>query len=378
MDTQPWIILYSFLFYKDFYGTKNNMLIIFSLILFFLLLQIIISFIFWEFDIFYIIRGISGYLIFLIIYFFQKKHLLKNFILYQNVIFKINFIYIIVAIFQLLVSPFATSFLVNVRTSEQRGVTSLTPEPTMFGILLIFFCLIYTLILNSSNKKIIRSLILLNFISILLIAKSATASLYLLLGIILWFLINLRSIKMLLIIMFIIPIFYISFSGFLTSYLDNARVGYIFNSLVNGDLFVLLANDKSIQDRILANIFPFKASYNIFFMPGGFNLELTLKSMDLKIFDTYFSNFHTGSRIMSLWGSLIAELGFVFIILFIFYSFFLFKEYRNYNRSVKNKILFLYLMIILLGFTSFTISFSLLAFLLSSISILKNPKYSIN
>ena len=317
MDTQPWILIFALIFYKDFISSKKFVKTFLFIIFTILVIQIFTLFISLNTNLFYLFRGLSGYLIFLIIYHYQIKNYKKYYNNYENIIFKINYIYIFVALLQTLISPFITKFLVNARTSEARGVSSLTPEPTMFGIFLIFFCLLYTLIINDGNKKKITYLFVINLLAILLIAKSATASIYVLVGLFLWYLINIKSIKLFINIIILLPILYLAYFSFISSYLEQTRLSYIFNLLFNGDFFILLTNDKSIQDRILANIYPFKASYNNFFLPGGFNLELTLKSIDIKLFDTYFYNFHTGSRIMSLWGSLIAELGILFIIIFL-------------------------------------------------------------
>jgi hypothetical protein len=380
MDTQPWILIYALFFHEDFFSSYRNSKIILGFLLLLFVLQFFVFLIYFKIDFFYFTRGISGYLIFLMIYFFQKKNLYTNFIQKQRLIFIINYVYLFVAIGQIIISPFITENFVNVRTSDSRGVTSLTPEPTMFGIFLIFLSLIYTIIWNTSNKNKIVQLIILNSISILFLAKSSTASLYLIIGIIFWIFINIKAFKILFYSIVIFPFAYFIFFFYITSYLGNARIGYIFNSIFSGDILILLGKDKSIQDRILANIFPFKASYNNYFIPGGFNLELTLKAIDINFLDLTFTKFHTGSRIMSLWGSSIAELGFLFILIFIGYSYYLFKDFRSLNMIVRKKIVFIYFMIVLLGFTSFTISFPLLAFILASIPILKKTStlYSIS
>jgi hypothetical protein len=370
MDTQPWIILLSFFFFKDFFSKKIfNIVLVVSII--FILIQFLYFILFFKIDFFFLSRGIIGYIIFIIVFFYQSKNIGLKFIQNYDVIFKINYIYILVAIIQLFTTPFVTRFLVNVRTSEDRGVTSLTPEPTMFGIVLIFFILIYILLLNESNKRKIYTLILINIFSILFLAKSATASLYLILGFIIWFLINFNSAKFWIYGIIILLGFYWLLTNYLFVYFDEVRLGYIFGNLFNGDFFLLLAKDQSIQDRILASIFPFKASYNNFFMPGGLNLLISLQPIDISLFDIQFKQFHTGPIIMSLWGSLIAELGFVFILLFFVFSYLMFSQYMVLEKQSRNRFLFIYLMIIVLGFTSFTISFPFLSFLIGSLPILK-------
>lgn len=377
MDTQPWVLLFAIIFYKDFLLSRRSLRIISFFIILILTAQIIALFGSFKIELEYLLRGVSSYIIFAIVYYYQQKSLNSNFVKYQNIIFKINYFYIIIAVLQTIISPNISRFLViSSRTSETRGVTSLTPEPTMFGILLIFFCLIYLVIMNDSNRKAIRPLILLNLLSILVLAKSATASIFLLVGILLWYLVNLRSFKFFISAIIMIPFGYFAFTFLINTYLKESRLSNIYNVVLNGDFLILLTRDRSILDRSLANIFPFKASYGNYFLPGGFSLDATLKPLDIKIFDTVIYDYHTGPKIMSLWGSLIAELGVLFILLFLGYSIYLIKNYILVNEQIGRKVLFIFLMIIILGFTSFTISFPLFAFLLASLPVLKQQEIS--
>jgi hypothetical protein len=369
MDTQPWIIIFAIIFFKDILSKKININILIFTIIILLIIQLFGLFIYFGIAWFYIIRGISAYLIFAIVYIFQQKNLKDNFIKYENYIFIFNYVYLSVAILQTIISPFLFKYLVNVRTSDERGVTSLTPEPTMFGIFLIFLCLIYSIIYNELNKYKIKRLVILNVIFIVFFAKSATASLYLLLAGVFWFLINIKSIIFFSISFFSAFIYF--FNSYLTSFLEESRISYIFNLLFSGEILSLISRDQSIQERLLANLFPFKASFNNYFLPGGFYLEKTLSPIDLNLYDVYFSKFHTGSIIMSLWGSLIAEQGFIFIFLFLLFSVHLFKNYILIDKMIGKRVFFIYIMIIFLGFTSFTISFPLLAFILATLPILK-------
>lgn len=369
MDTQPWIIIFAIIFFKDVLSNKanTNFLIFTAIIL--MIIQLFGLFIYFGVAWFYILRGISAYFIFAIVYIFQKKNLNNNFVKYEKYIFIFNYIYLGVAILQTVISPFLFKYLVNVRTSDSRGVTGLTPEPTMFGIFLIFLCLIYSIIFNELNKYRIKRLVILNIIFIVFFAKSATASLYLLLAGIFWFLINIKSIIFFSLSFFLAFIYF--FNSYLTSFLEESRISYIFNLLFSGEILSLISKDRSIQERLLANLFPFKASFNNYFLPGGFYLEKTLSPIDLNLYDVYFSKFHTGSIIMSLWGSLIAEQGFIFIFLFFLFSIHLFRNYILIDKTIGKRVFFIYLMIIFLGFTSFTISFPLLAFMLATLPILK-------
>ena len=117
----------------------------------------------------------------------------------------------------------------------------------------------------------------------------------------------------------------------------------------------------------MATIFGFKASLNNFFIPGGFYLEKSLNPINIVLFETNIYNYHPGSRLMSLWGSLIASYGFISFI-FIFFIFnHIFRNKKNISSLYRKRIIFITVMIFFLGFTSITISYSFLGFIISII-----------
>ena len=62
-------------------------------------------------------------------------------------------IYLIVGLIQLLVNRSYLTFLFNrAFTSENRGVTSLTPEHSLYGLTCFFFILVF-ISLNTQNKR---------------------------------------------------------------------------------------------------------------------------------------------------------------------------------------------------------------------------------
>jgi hypothetical protein len=370
LDTQPWIIILSLFLARDIFYTYRNVAIL-VILLTAIFFSAFVGFLFsFDSNLFYFIRGVSGYLIFIIVYLYQSQKLTSSLYKYENHIFIFNLVYLFAGIVQTIYSPYFFQFLANVRTSETRGVTSLTPEPTMFGIVLLFFCLFYLVILTKRNKRKIIFLSILNCIFIVFVAKSTTVSLYLFLALIIWLLLYLR-IKYVIFLSLILT-FLVNFRGILSSLLLDSRLYNISNFLNEVKFLNLLAKDKSVQDRLLANIFPFKASFDNFFIPGGFTLESSLNSIDIQIFDLTFYDFHTGSIVMSLWGSLIAQLGFILIL----FSIFLLLKYSRIVYSVysgnRRKIIFIVLMLFFLGFTSINISFPFIPFLLASLPLLKS------
>jgi hypothetical protein len=88
---------------------------------------------------------------------------------------------------QLLVSSdFMTSFISASRTTQNRGVTSLAPEPTFYGMILIFYAVIFSTI-EIKNKKLF---IFLCAVSVFVLAQSSMSILFLFIASFLYLILN--------------------------------------------------------------------------------------------------------------------------------------------------------------------------------------------
>mgnify|MGYP000067623990 CR=1 FL=1 len=366
LDTQLWILIFGIINFKSLITTGKNK-VYFSIILFLPIFVQYIAFLYtFDFDLFSFIRGLTSFLIFVIIFNYQSNNF-QLFIKNYKYFIVLNIIFILIGFIQLVTNPNIFNFLLTPRTSISRGVTSLTPEPTAFGIMLVFLILIELLFLNIANRKFTIFIIILNIITILFIAKSATATLYLILSLFIWALISYKfKFKYFIYFLFIL-LFLIYINQNLYLIFGDTRIFKILNNINTNDLIKIILNDTSVFDRIMATIFGFKASLNNFFIPGGFYLEKTLNPINIVLFETYITNYHPGSKLMSLWGSLIASYGFIS---FIFIFFIFHKIFRNINKIsllYRKRIIFITIMIFFLGFTSITISYSFLGFIISII-----------
>lgn len=366
LDTQPWIFFFGVLFFSDLITKYKEFYNLIYFILIPITVQLIATLYSNDFDFISFIRGFISFLIFGIIYIFQKKNYHR---LYDNYkfIFNLNMLFIIISLIQLFISPYFFNWLLIPRTSISRGVTSLTPEPTAYGILLLFFILTHILLTNETNQKESKIIIIINIISILFIAKSATATLYLILALILWGILNFKfKIKNIFFILISFAIIIIIFTN-LNLIFGNTRLFSVLDQLTSNNLGAYVLRDQSIFDRVMATIFGFKSSFNNYFIPGGFQLEKSLNPINIKLFDTKIINYHAGSKLMSLWGALIAQLGFILFLVISYFSFFIYKKNKNLSANLKKRLYFILLMLIALGFTSITLSYSFLPFLIAII-----------
>ena len=310
MDSQPWYIFAAFFFLVYVLFAYKSVAVDGQLVLgvFFLLVGVCFSsgvtfFINSNADEFIMMRGVGSYLGFCIS-FLAFYIYLRVYGFPINVFLLINCVYIIVAIIQSFYYPGFLESFVNYRTTQDRGVPSLAVEPTYFGMLMLLFnfCYLGSKLLNDS--MLIKFVFVVNILAIILLAKSAMASLFVLVAI---FGCAIKRMSLFYIFcgfLFVIVIFW-GFSMFgqdlriykLMSYFD--QVGFL----------GLIYKDASVNFRVSSLIFPYFGFVLNGFMPGGFlsfyDLSLSLKSF----FDGFFW-YGAHTKIMSYWGAFIYELGF--------------------------------------------------------------------
>lgn len=360
MDTQPWIFIFGSIFVWIFIKYQKDL----SLLLFFFLLPVMSQFIAIlfgsDFDLTLFLRGFAAYSIFAYVYIVQKN----NLSLYPNfykLIFIINLLYLFVGIIQLMISPLFFDWIVVGRTSESRGVSSLSPEPTAFGLFLLILSVIHLVSIDRYNKKKIYFILFINVVCILFIAQSTTASLYLLLAIIMLFFSRIN----------IMAKFFISISGILgILYLmlyGNSRISVIFTAIIDGDFFNTFLSDESIFDRVMATIYPFVSFYENLFIPGGFYLSSSLKSVDMLWIDSSLGYYHAGNKIMSLWGGVIAETGVIGFFMLFFIIIILVRKIKLLPRVMRMEYYLYFIFLFLLGFSSISISLAPIPFVVALI-----------
>ena len=212
------------------------------------------------------IRAVAGYLS-IFIYYLAYDHYLRYFnfplkFLKWSILF-----WILIGILQL-IDPLIVSHFVASRGGLGRGVSSLSPEPTHFGIFLFFsswIILVYKNYLLDRNNLIIY---ILAFSSILFLAQSSMTLLFIFIATFfycIYLLLRKRFMHILLLLYFLSLTLILSIV-FLSP--DNRILNFIYTISTNGYLFFL--NDESAQSRLFDIIFPLVGLFKNYFSPGGF------------------------------------------------------------------------------------------------------------
>jgi hypothetical protein len=344
MDSQPhYIILafFSFIFFT-FNGLvfrKAIDLIIFLMI--FLLTLLIFDN---NFD-FYFFRAIASYsgfiltLVVSIIYF-------ERFGIPIKIIVIANLIYILAALVQINFGGFSTNFLINSNNlfepSTAGGAWSLTPEHTFFGIVLFFFSWILLIIYDYKPPILISFLVLIDILSIFILAKSSMVIVFLVVSAFVFFIRNLKQ-KMNPIKILIIPIvLFITLYAFLEIF-PGTRFASLLTIGASSGFIVQLSEivhyDHSINDRVLNVVFPYYGLVINNGIPGGLHSFNDLSVILVEHFDGYFWAGLGSHKILSFIGAFIYELGLIGVI-FILYMYWFLKDNSNPDRFFELILLF--------------------------------------
>lgn len=308
MDTQPWVLFTNIIFLFIYSGRKLNHFLFFGYLI--LMPIVIIGFINLGVN---SIRGVLSYLIFFstlhVFYIIFNKYL--NHLNYYLPIF--NIIWLVGGVLQLVFGTQVLSFLVQVRTSIGRGVTSFAPEPTHYAFFLLFMSWLILLINDKVSKKLFF-LIFLNFIFILLVAKSSMVFLYCLLFAV-YLLFSYASLTQILKTIPVMGLLVYIFISFISN--SSSRISNITEKLIADPLLVIQL-DESINARLAAPVLSLHGAFKDFFIPHGFNAYINQVNTLNEDLGNFFWYGYEVDKIMSGTGALLYELGFVGFIIIIF------------------------------------------------------------
>ena len=372
LDSQPWTFIFAIIFLIMIAEVKlpKYSLIILILTIF----GLIITFINTDLSIINLsiinlsLRAIIGYLGLPVLYIaFYNYYIRYGFPIKLFIFF--NILWIFFGFLEFLLPEFI-EFISIRRTNAGRGVTSLAPEPTYFGIYLFFssWIMIETKDLINNSKK--NTLIVINILCIIFLAKSATVAVFL----------TYATISL-----FIVKIYYFSFNTtfskklfyknamycfiifvviyLLKDQLTGSRIISIFSKFSQEkSLASVLLKDWSINSRVESVYFSVVGTFKNYLIPGGLDtfVEMRLEVLE-NMNSNIFFNRYPSMKIMSWNGSLLYDLGIFGIAIIILF----FKViYRKFRGSL---LYFLSLFIILfsaipIGFTLVPMLFSLMAY----------------
>ena len=229
--------------------------------------------------------------------------------LIRNCLVWANIIWLIAALIQDTVSPRIFEFVVDLRTTLDRGVTGLAPEPTFFGTFLVLFS---WLLLKIDGYKFLswKTSILhfLNILSILILAKSSMALVILICSCVLYLTTHFFEVRKAFIAVFVVAGF-LGLSSLFNESLEGSRLQKLYGYSEVG-LFYVVQKDASANSRLKHMVFPIHGAVTDSFMPHGYH-QFSETTRDLK---NYYGNLFwygkDSSKVMSGIGSLLYELGF--------------------------------------------------------------------
>lgn len=174
MDTQPWAIFFCFLY------LVLRRILIYNYVFMLMLVCVFFAYIGIAFNVNTgagLMRSFAGLLMLPLMGYSFWLLLHDGRPIYKCVI-AFNCIWLLVGILQLLLDKDIFSFLVSVRTSPERGVTGLAPEPTFYAIYLFFISWLLLALDNYNPRKYTKLLVVLNVLAIIFLAKSSMGFLF--------------------------------------------------------------------------------------------------------------------------------------------------------------------------------------------------------
>lgn len=354
MDTQPWALIASvlyLLYVLVHYRVSLTMLLTIPVTVVILFSSVLASmFYYGTFTMdFSFLRGISSYLTFVFI-FVVYYFVYKNYGFQEKLFYGANIAWLLVGLLQVSLGPYIFDSIVTVRTSDTRGVTGLSPEPTFYGFFLFFLNFIYLIQNNYKLEGLVKKLFLLNLLFIFLVAQSSSVILLLFVGI-LFVLIYRANILVLMLMLFSVLLLVLTLDYFS----PNSRLMSILSLLYEGGPLYLLSIDESVFARIMSIVYPYYWGIQNYLIPGGFHSIGTLPPVEVVISDYYLS-YNVQGKVMSYFGSIFYELGFLSLLVFLLF----FK--CVYDRTFKSVLEFVFLFFCLQF--ALTIAFSLIPILL--------------
>lgn len=350
MDTQPFYILIAsatlFLYLAQntvFYKTIYLLLILFLIIFTLTLLTKNMDFMYFR-----AIASYTGFFVGLIVSIisFMKYGIPKKLIINSNII------YLIVAIIQAFSGSNKNEifdFLVvsNTFASPTRGVIGLTPEPTIFAVLLFFFSWVILLMDDYKPSKKNVYLILANVLAILVLARSSMGFVFLSVAALFYLIGNLN--KKIILFQFIAILFCATIYIFLMQYLfpesrfvNLSKILFALDGNFLSRLIVIINFDASINDRVLNAVFPYIGLLKNHGLPGGIDSFYDMSKSLVESTNNYFWSGLGSNKILSFVGAFIYELGFLGIICVIYFYYFL-RDKTNSNRFLELILLFVLL-----------------------------------
>ena len=314
-DSQPYAIICSLIYLLYVFSQKQK--VIYSPAFIFLILYLIVAFIISVVEIYLldtelliVARALANYISITLLPIALIISLSRG-INSKKLIILAIFTYLLAGMLQYFISVDIFNFILDIRTTENRGVTSLAPEPTYYGVVCFLFNFI---VITSSdfkrNEKLFFSFLLL--FQTVFLAKSSMVLLFYIMFIMSSFI----SIKYLYrgVVLFFstLSIIYIIYN---LDYFEQTRIKSILVFFLDKG-FYAFAMDASMNERLSHVFFSFYGFIDNFMFPGGYaSFEKLLQNKE-SISSGFFWYGGVSNKIMSYIGANIYETGFFSLLYF--------------------------------------------------------------
>ncbi|WP_217522770.1 hypothetical protein [Vibrio metschnikovii] len=358
MDTQPWYIIASIISAVVVYLNNNSCVGRIVCFYLYLLISFLIVFCIYgivENSVSDVYRNLGTYIsLFTVSYVFYIGF--KRGLINSSQIFIFICVWFIFGILQKFFN-FDTTFILENRTSSGRGVTSLAPEPTFYAIMISLLYILYYY--ARVHEGVVENLFLnKTFIIVLFqvffLASSSMMMLVWIIGLCLFVSLNIikyvfiLDFKKILSVFFLIVAFVFVFVFLFDSVdVSGMRFYKLFMDLNNG--IYLVSQDASVNDRLAHVYFPFYGVVSNNLLPGGVSSFSHYLEMKGEVLSGFFWYGAITNKIMSYFGTLLYELGFLsfpfffYISLLVFYFIYRFKFDINIVTSVFILLVILFL-----------------------------------
>ena len=253
--------------------------------------------------------------------------------------------------------PFMTFLVTASRTSETRGVASLSNEPSLYATTMIFFILLY--FIRGKEKSFP---VFLCVVQIVLFAQSALGILFVTMMLGLYALLRLSAPKA---IVAVLALFAASFALFMYggNLLAGTRIGALLMMLKNSPQRILLL-DQSVSTRFTSIFYSLKGAIDNVFVPHGFGAWMDYAYSQDMIYKGIFGSDADVTRIMSGYGSALFEMGWVGLVIPILITV---GAVKSMWRDSRSRTISFLLVVHLLLITPVPLSFPLIGLLIGEL-----------
>lgn len=198
------------------------------------------------------------------------------------------------------------------RTTLDRGVTSLAPEPTFFAIYLFFNSWLTLAAYNFRPSRMIVMLVVVNMLAVVFLAKSTMGVMFIAIAVMAILFYRLFSLRftgkgvkrgivgtVLLLVLWIL----------LSRVLEDSRIITIYDYMTATSLREIITWDASINQRLEGVVLSIHGALHHYLWPAGFDTFLITRDAIVESYDGMFWYPTESAKIMSWIGAVIYELG---------------------------------------------------------------------